>query len=242
MPARMRPSVSHHPSDADGSSVERRDRWLVVRFGREHELLSSAIVRGGRVRARSVAWLEVGLDELRPPLDARRYLRTRLAESGLDGSVGLLTSRDLDAYVDVTRSEEEQSARTVATVGLSNALRVGDPTTAIEVGTINLLCAVSVRLRPEALVEALSIAAEARTAAILEAAVPSGVSGHPATGTGTDCIVVAAPARGPAEAYAGKHTLIGSLLGASVFEAIRRGAEAWKAERLRSQPGSGRVH
>ncbi len=237
----MRPSVSHDPPGAGGCSVEHRDRWLVVRLDREHDILSSAIVRGGRVRARSVAWLEVGLDELRPPVDARRHLRKRLAENGLDGSVGLLTSRDLGAYVDATRSDGARSARTIATVGLSNALRVGDPTTASETGTINLLCLISVRLRPEALVEALSIAAEARTAAILETGVPSRVSGRPATGTGTDCIVVASPCGGTPEPYAGKHTLVGSLIGASVFDAIRRGAEGWKAEQRRALPGSDRV-
>jgi len=83
----------------------------------------------------------------------------------------------------------------------------------------------------EALLEAMSIATEARTASILEAAVPSLRSGLPATGTGTDCIVMATPLAGRREPYAGKHTRIGHVVGAAVAQAVRRGAAEWKAER-----------
>ena len=66
------------------------------------------------------------------------------------------------------------SARCVATVGLGNALCAGDPPVAGEpAGTINLLCHVSTPLSELALLEALALAAEARTLALLEARVPS---------------------------------------------------------------------
>src|SRR5262249_21792256 len=104
---------------------------------------------------------------------------------------------------------------------------------------INLLCSVSAALSEEALVEALALAAEARTAAMLEALVPSCVSGLAATGTGTDCIVVSAAGKGPAERYAGKHTVVGHLVGAAVSEAIRHGIRRWKSER-RERNESGR--
>ena len=122
----------------------------------------------------------------------------------------------------------------VATVGLGNALRAGDPPgPAARIGTINLLCQVGVPLREEALVEALSIAAEARTLAVREAGVPSRMSGAPATGTGTDCIVIAAPERPDGARYAGKHTGLGHVIGAAVHDAVARGAAAWLAERAR---------
>ena len=217
-----------------GPAVKRSGPWLIAEFRDPQAMLSSAIVRGGRVRAQTVAWLEVCSDDLRPPIDPRRFLRARMAARGL-GGVGLLTSRDLDAYVDVARTAGGITVRTIATVGLGNALRVGDAAPSARVGTINILCAVSARLRPEAMVEALSIAAEARTAAILEAAVPSRVSGLLATGTGTDCIIVAAGAQGRAEPYAGKHTMLGQLIGTSVGEAVRQGALAWKLEQRARQ-------
>ena len=80
----------------------------------------------------------------------------------------------------------------------------------------------SKKLSYEAFLETLSIATEARTAAMLEAQIPSSVSGLPSSGTGTDCIVMAAPLfsnESPLR-YAGKHTVLGSLVGQSVFESV----------------------
>ncbi|HYC21958.1 MAG TPA: adenosylcobinamide amidohydrolase, partial [Candidatus Bathyarchaeia archaeon] len=110
-----------------------------------------------------------------------------------------------------------------------NALRAGDPPDdGQRVGTINLLCCVSTPLAEEALVEALAIAAEARAAAVLDASVASRSTGRPATGTGTDCIVVAAPGLDGGESFAGKHTLVGHLIGCAAGDATRQGVEAWK--------------
>src|SRR5207237_10770827 len=78
----------------------------------------------------------------------------------------------------------------------------------------------------------LGLAAEARTAAVLEARVPSRRTGKPATGTGTDCIVVAAPDAGARLAYAGKHTPIGALAGGVVREAVERGVRRWIAAEI----------
>jgi adenosylcobinamide amidohydrolase len=115
------------------------------------------------------------------------------------------------------------SARCIATVGLGNALRAGDPPGRATPGTINLLCRLNLALSPEAQLEALALAAEARTLAVREASVASTRSGLPASGTGTDCIVIAAPRAGEPAAYAGKHTAIGHVIGAAVHEATRRG-------------------
>jgi len=151
----------------------------------------------------------------------------------LRGGVGLLTSRSLARYEETDASWGNLSARCIATVGLGNALAAGDPPgPAARIGTINVLCRVSVPLGEEALLEALAIATEAKTAAVLASGASSIMSGEPATGTGTDCIVVAAPDRtGNAETYAGKHTATGHLVGTTVREAVARGARAWLAER-----------
>ncbi|MFL5261362.1 MAG: adenosylcobinamide amidohydrolase [Anaeromyxobacteraceae bacterium] len=209
-------------------------RVLVVRLGAPHAVLSWAIVNGGRRSASEVAWVEVRDEELRPPVDPERLLRERLARSGVPGAVGLLTSRALSRHVVAERSASGVAARCVATVGLGNALRAGDLAgPAARIGTINVLCQLSVPLTDEALVEALSLAAEARTLAVLEAGVASRRSGLAATGTGTDCIVVAAPAdrAAVAQRYAGKHTAVGHVVGAAVHEAVARGAAEWLAER-----------
>ncbi|MBI3768386.1 MAG: adenosylcobinamide amidohydrolase [Deltaproteobacteria bacterium] len=237
------------PSKIDASAdprhrVIRRGRWLIVDFAEPREVLSWAIVGGGRRRVSAVAWYEVDERELRPPVDPRRFLRQRMEEGGIAGAVGLLTSRNLDSYVDVQRTYGAWSARCIATVGLSNALRAGDPPGPDgrigTIGTINLLCSVSGALTDEALVEALALAAEARTAAILDALLPSRMSGLPATGTGTDCVVVSAAPEGPAAEYAGKHTVVGHLIGTTVTEAIGHGVRVWKSERREKGSGDAR--
>ena len=60
------------------------------------------------------------------------------------------------------------------------------------------------------------------------------MSGRPATGTGTDCIVVAAPvtvmeSRGRG-CFAGKHTAIGAAIGSAVSGAVARGVARWLEE------------
>lgn len=214
-------------------AVEARPRQLLVRFGEPHRVVSWAIVGGGLRRAGGVAWLQVSDAELRPPVDARELARARLAEVDLPDAVALLTSRDVRAYEDVRATYQDVTCRCVATVGLGNALRAGDlPGPTGHIGTINVLCQLSVALTDEALLEALALAAEARALAIREAEVASIVSGLPASGTGTDCIVIAAPDTSPRHGYAGKHTAIGHLVGHTVHAAVHAGAARWLRERM----------
>jgi adenosylcobinamide amidohydrolase len=215
--------------------------WLVLDLGGEHDTASWALLGGGLARARHVAWHFVHGSELPPDVDPRELLATRLAARGLiaagasapGGVVGLLTARHLDRHVDETAAIAGAEARCVATVGLGNAVRAGDPPGPFRVGTINLVCQLAVPLSPPALLEALAVAVEARTAAVLDAAIVSRRSDQLATGTGTDCAVIAAPVateRAAVAHHAGTHTPLGAAIGQAVYRAIRRGAEAWKEE------------
>jgi adenosylcobinamide amidohydrolase len=224
------PRLAASKAEPQRVAIARQGRWLVTRFTTAQHVLSWAIVGGGRRTTRTVAWYQVRAHELRPPVDARHLLRQRLAEAALSDAVGLLTSCDLDTYVDVERRHGALAVRCIATVGLGNALRAGDPPgPTARIGTINLLCCVSASLTEEALVEGLALAAEARAAEVLEASVVSRRTGRPATGTGTDCIVIAAPTGGGPAPYVGKHTVLGHLIGVAVGEATRRGVEGWRS-------------
>lgn len=215
------------------TAVSRFGPWLVVRFDKPHLVASWAIVGGGLGGADAVAWRQVDETQLRPPVDAAQWLRERMSEEGLLRAVGLLTSRDLDAWVDATTAAADVTARCVATVGLGNALRAGDPPGPwARIGTINALVCVDLALSQSALIEGLAIATEAKTAAILESGVRSRRTGLPATGTGTDCLVVAAPvATSRGAPYAGKHTEIGAAIGAAVFDAVSLGVHGWLRDR-----------
>jgi adenosylcobinamide amidohydrolase len=211
------------------------DELLVVRFATLHRTLSWAVTGGGLACTRAVVWRRVGEDELLPDVDPAALLRASLSRHDLDGAVGLLTARDLSTFECVTRTLDGVTARAVATVGLGNALAAGDAPGVMagprRVGTINLLVQLSHALDDAGLAEALALAAEARTAAVLEARVPSRRSARWASGTGTDCIVVAAPDGGASLGWVGKHTIAGALIGGVVGEAVARGVRRWLGER-----------
>ncbi|MFC3119676.1 adenosylcobinamide amidohydrolase [Jhaorihella thermophila] len=167
--------------------------WLEWRLPAPMQVLSWSITRPGFVTADRILWREVRNADLPHDLDVLRWLRGELAERGAKDAVAMLTSRDLNAYETATATAEDVTAHCVATVGLSNAERIGTrlDRSGKDWGTINVAVALSEPLSGAALVESLSIVAQARTAAVMDTghALPTGI----ATGTGTDCIAVAAP-------------------------------------------------
>ena len=201
--------------------------WLEVRLPRPMRCLSWARAGGGLVMADRVLWREVRDADLTPGLDVDRWLRGELAAVGAEGTVGLLTSRNVARHHVAAAAVAGVRAVCCATVGLTNAERVGRRRRAHDGGhgTINLVCATDAALCEASQVEALSVATQARTAAVIEAGhrVETGM----ATGTGTDCIVLACLS-GMAP-YAGTHTAVGEALGRAVYEAVSAGAAEWIA-------------
>ena len=208
------------------------ERLLVVRFPRVHRTLSWAVCGGGLGLTRAVAWRYVEHGELSPSTDAAKLLEETLKAHGLERAVGMMTARALSTFDCVEKQHDGVAARAVATVGLGNALAVGDAPGPMRFGTINVLVQLSHALDEAGLAEALSLATEARTAAVLDGRVPSRRSSELATGTGTDCIVIAAPEGGEPLRWVGKHTAAGSLIGAVVREAVGRGVRRWIAEEV----------
>ena len=213
--------------------------FIVVSFAHPQRVLSWSMLRPGFQVVDRVAWLEVRNKDLPHDVDAGEVIRRRIADAGLDDAVVLVTSRDVTRYRVAEAAVEDVVARCLTTVGLSNSERVGmrlhQPPHFP--GTINTLVQVSQPLSEAALIEAMSIATEARTLAVLEAGVQRG--GVTITGTGTDCIAIAAPIAGVEVHYAGKHTAVGEAVGAAVYEAMRDGIRDWKSDcdaAERSQP------
>lgn len=216
--------------------VALRERCVVLSAEGPHACVSHAPFGGAFCAARTVAIHETRNDELTLDVDPIALLATRMAAVDARG-VGMWTSRRVaSAVVIATQAADEPGLHAVAlvTAGLSNAVRVGDmPGPLAGWGTINLACRVSVPLSPVALIEALAIAVEARTAAVIEAGVRSRRSDGVATGTGTDCAAVMAPEGRDATLYAGKHTAIGHVIGDAVFRAAEAAIAQWKIEVLK---------
>ncbi|MFT5683873.1 MAG: adenosylcobinamide amidohydrolase [Myxococcota bacterium] len=216
-------------------SLERREKMVVARLGGPHRMLSSAVHGGGLTVAQDVVWTYFRNTDLPIGSDPIALLTTRLSDAGLSESVAMMTSRNLAHVHTAAATSEGIRAEAVATVGLSNALRVGDPPGFAPLGTINLLVCLSVPLTDAALVEAVAIAVEARTAAVSAASWPSRRSGKPATGTGTDAIIIAAPLSGEPLPWCGKHTAAGSAMGQVAFAVIDEGVRTWVAQRAEKQ-------
>lgn len=224
--------MSSDPDRPPAPELSECGKWLRVNFDIPHTTKSWAVLGGGAKEALAVIWRQVTDDELCLGRDPREYLIEQIeAHYGANTAscrvIGFLTGVRLARYVETFLAHSGIWARCIATVGLNNALRIGDPpgAAAPPPGTINILLQTSVPLTDPAAMEALSIVAEARTVAVLEGGVRSTAGLGLASGTGTDCIAVASPKESgaPSRTYAGKHTVLGHLIGAATYEAVATG-------------------
>ncbi len=245
--------MSHRAGNAFRTKFYVARRTLVVDLERPRRILSSAPKGGGVVRARYVLNHQVPANPVTAPQAGRhweypaRYLGQVAAQLGIDGeSVGLMTAVDLRQLVNMREEEAGVWVEGFLTVGVSNAVRAGEPFRARRpkqarptVGTINLILITNARLATSALVTAVQVATESKTAVLLSEGIPSWTGLPGATGTGTDTVVVVggAPGDGPAVRYSGTHTAIGAMIGRLVGRGVREGLARWA--RATRQGGSG---
>lgn len=115
------------------------------------------------------------------------------------------------------------------TAGVSNALAVGDPARWREkqiAGTVNTVLLIDAPLHPSALTNAFMLVAEAKVDAFYDLEIKSRESERMATGTGTDCIVVASKKAGiDPFRFAGSHTKLGEKIGNLALSAIKAAIE-----------------
>ncbi|WP_072390765.1 adenosylcobinamide amidohydrolase [Hyphomicrobium sp. CS1GBMeth3] len=211
-------------------SISCQPPYLVASFDAPQTMLSWSITRPGFCAARRVAWLGVRNADLPPSEDPIDSISRLMANADLADAVTLVTSRDITRYHLAHAEVEDIAAACLTTVGLSNGERVGqrcrEPVPLP--GTINMLVHVSRSMSEAAFIETISIASEARTAAVLDARIHR--AGVAVTGTGTDCIVGAAPRGDGGVRFAGLHTAIGEAVGDAVYRAVREGAEVWERD------------
>ena len=209
-------------------------KWLRVDFDTPHVTKSWAVLGGGTTEARAVIWRHVTDGELCLGVDPGAYFIEQIAAHyGSNAAsrpiIGFLTGARLAGHTEALLDHSGIWARCIATVGLNNALRIGDPPSAAAPypGTINILLQTSVPLTDPAAIEALSIVAEARAVAVLEGGIQAASGLGLVSGTGTDCIAVASPRQSGAteQRYAGKHTVLGHLIGAATYRAVAMGVQ-----------------
>ena len=207
--------------------LEQTENHIHIELSIPHQVVSSAVFNGGMVQANHIVNMKVPKDspcrEL-PELTLSKYC----ADSGWSGTtVGMMTAASMDSLRMIKKSEQGIEIAVLVTTGLSNPRRAGDyaehrrmASHYKEVGTINIIVITSASMTGSAIIEALLITTEAKSAALQEAGIMSPVSNKPATGTGTDSVaVVSGPGPGDVK-YCGKHVLFGELIGSSVVDTV----------------------
>lgn len=210
--------------------------WLRVDLGAPHRIFGWPVVAPADDLARFVTWLQVCDADLPRHIDPDTYFLHRARAEDMAADVGLLTAAEISRFAVQRQPVGQEEVCVVATAGLGNGESVLPPAPANHgrhrVGTINLLAVCPCPLAPTAMAEAISIVTQGRTAAVLDLDLRT-QDGRPVTGTGTDCIVIAAPMTGPMAHHCGLHTDLGRALGEAAYQATWKTSSRWLAEHPR---------
>jgi iron complex transport system ATP-binding protein len=205
---------------------------LIIDLKSRRRVLSSAPHGGGLVHARYILNHAIATDQPHARIcrEPSRHLAAIAKAAGLnDAAVGLMTAVPMKELVRTTVKREGLCVEVFATVGVTNAVRVGETVGNPKrraAGSINLILIVHADLTNSAMVCAVQVATEAKCAVLLANKVRS-ARGGAATGTGTDATVVGC-LKGPRLQYSGTHTRIGELIGKAVRLAVEKGLRRYR--------------
>jgi adenosylcobinamide amidohydrolase len=202
-------------------------RTLVIRFKTPRDVLStndgalSEVLAVGNSYSPAPTWPIYHL--LNQPGQREALYEALKIDKASSAIMG--TGADLNNLVVSTKTEGDLTVTVLATAGVTgNALRAGSDVGAYSPpGTINLIILSNRKLSPGAMANAVIYATEAKTAALWSMDVRSVQTGliNPATGTGTDSVVVVS-GEGKDIVYSGGHTKFGQLMSEAVLEAVKK--------------------
>jgi adenosylcobinamide amidohydrolase/ABC-type Fe3+-hydroxamate transport system substrate-binding protein len=201
-------------------------RTLVIDFARPQRIVSTTAGERDGITA-------VG-NSYSPPQTWSVYHKLGFGawESDLLGVLGLnkdaadimMTGADMNNAAVKTASYRDMSVTAIVTGGVeSNAVRTSkDSGSWYEPGTINILIMTNHRLSEQAATRAVVTVTEAKTAALLDMDIRSSQSRalYPATGTGTDTVIVVA-GEGETLHWTGGHAKMGELIADAVYRGVR---------------------
>lgn len=200
--------------------VQNKD-YLTLTLPTPWQALSSAVLNGGLTQTRALLNLRVDAKARAPFPPAAQSLRQKAQNLALPADcIGMMTAASMNSLGYHHAQRDGLSVEVYCTSGIANLRRPGDRADECpKAGTINLWLLVHQALTQAALVEALIQLTEAKTTAIRDLGLISPLSLLPASGTGTDSHAVLCPIAPQPQAYCGKHTLLGELIGTAVLDA-----------------------
>lgn len=232
----------------DGVEIHREAKIIYARFLTPHRVISTCRSSTGGLRDDlgylynhqscepsghnlSAELHRLAVDQ---PDEYRALIAKRYALPS-EGSATMGTAANMQTAAIVHETFRELEVVAVVTAGVeTNAGRAGDPASYHEVagqyealaaphsGTIVIMLCLNHELAPGTMVEAVTMATEAKTATLQELNVPSCYADGLATGTGTDQIGLAARLGGIPLRGAQKHTKLGELIARVVQSALRQ--------------------
>ena len=133
----------------------------------------------------------------------------------------LYTGADMDKLAYAQAESDGMLVGALVTAGVNdNAMRASvDTGTYVEHGTINIILLTNRQLTQAAMTRAVITATEAKTAALEDLDIRSSYSGKPATGTGTDNILVVS-GDGSLATMTGGHAKLGELIAKAAYQAV----------------------
>jgi alpha-ribazole phosphatase CobZ len=209
----------------EGIAAKANRRALVITSEAQLRTLSSAILNGGLVHARSIVNYHVPSNFSHPNPEA--FLKRAISRLGLPGPVvGLMTAVNIK-NLSVKGDDEGVPVCCLATAGLSYPVAAGDRISyTSHRSTVNIILIVDGDLNGSATVGAVKTATEAKTLALRDLDVRSRFSREGASGTTTDALCVACTGRGKVLNYSGTATNLGQkiarLVRRSVEEAVQK--------------------
>lgn len=163
------------------------------------------------------------------------YYEDVLAEIGLplDETTGMVTAAKIENSAMASREAYGVTVMTIATAGIDqNGGRAGDKATFDEfknqgiepsIGTINIFLFINARLDGGVLTRSIVTATEAKAAILQELMANSMFSEGIATGSGTDSVIAICNDEANIQLFnAGKHVLLGQMIGESTKEAVAK--------------------
>lgn len=207
-----------------------KNKTLIINLSKTSSILSWAPFNGGLIKSKCIFnhecehFEENDLSSIFDDI-ANRY-------SLASNTVGLITGADVSRYEETFIENGPLWVHALVTVGLNNARSAGDSAdvdlgqSVNKPGTINLIVSCNALPHVSGLTEAIHIATMAKTSVMTESGVLSKKSNQLATGTGTDCIVIAGSGE-VRENYCGMHTILGEMIGKAVKEIVRKGIQKW---------------
>lgn len=225
-------------------TIERKGRFLIVSLNQKHLVYSSSIINGGHQEALKFlvnhqsceGAKHIDRAHILTDCGHEEYHRQTCSEAGTEPNLTAMmgTAADMQYVAIDEQTYKDISACAIVTAGVTgNACRAGEETLWHEVdsgwekcyeGTINIIVLINVPLLPATLCQAITTITEAKSAALLDLAIPSKKGRGLATGTGTDqfCVASIIDDQLKPKSGAGKHVKLGEIIAKAVINATKK--------------------